>query len=620
MRASRSLSTLLLTLFITPVLRGASESPLLRERVARGDLPPLEQRLPETPAVVEPVSSIGKYGGTWRRLAAGVADLGLTSRLGYEPLVRWDRSGRKVIPGVAKAWEILDDGMTYVFHLRKGMKWSDGAPFTSEDALFWYDDILKNKELSPLFPSWLKIKGEPIQLSAPDPETLVFSLPVPHSIFLELLAFQGNIFMPKHYLRQFHPAYTDKAQIESLAHSMGYDLWYQVFGRMSDYNDNPDLPTWRPFKLETRPPAQRLIAARNPFYWKVDPEGQQLPYLDEIAYTDLQNGEMITLKAMAGEADFQERRIDAANYRLFMDHREKGRYHVLADVNAGTAVLYVNQWSKDEGLRPVLRDRRFRMALSLAINRPELIFLLFSNRAMPSRGIASPQDPYYLPEFDSTLLDYDPDRARALLDEMGMTQGPSGTRRLPDKRPFRQILHVFPSETGTGMDLWQLVADYFREVGLDFVVSMDSLSLSGLQARNGNSDFWGYATAGLHWVVDPMWYVPVNRSSYFAPLVGRYVETQGKDSMSVPPPHDLQRLLDLYQDLCATVGDEPRKLELGQSILRQWSEECYTIGICREPQLTIVSDRFRNVPEHILHDYRVLTPGYIGIEQFYIEP
>ncbi len=594
------------------------EAPSLARLVAEDRLPPVAERLPDEPVVVEPIRSIGKYGGSWRRLTLGARDIQLDCRMGYEPLVRWDRQGRKVEPGLAAGWEVLDGGRTYVFHLRKGLKWSDGHLLTSADFLFYYEDYLCNKELCPVFPSWLSVGGEPVKVAARDPYTVVFRFAKPFGIFLEMLAYRGNwIVAPRHYLEDFHPRYTDPAELDRRAKAQGFDLWRQLFLRVLNWNENPGIPTWKPFKIVVPPPGSRMIAERNPYYWKVDPEGNQLPYIDRVVYTDVQNNEIVTIKAMAGEVDFQARRIDATNYALFMENRAKGNYRVLRDSNPSTIALYLNQYSKDPTIREIIQDRRFRIALSLAVDREELIFLMYSGMAVPSRGVASPYDPYYLPAFDEKYMDYDPQRANDLLDEVGLRRGRGGLRRLPDGRPFRQILHVYPSEAGTSADLWQLVADYFREVGLDFVVKVDAVYLSVMQICNGNSDFWAYNETGVHWVLDPTWFVPWRSNSYFAPLYGRYRASGGKGG--VPPPPELQRLVDWYAELRSVVGDEARKLALGRKILGQWADECYVVGICRNELLTIVSNRFKNVPDHIVHDWRVMTPGYIGIEQFYID-
>ncbi|MFO7974172.1 MAG: ABC transporter substrate-binding protein [Candidatus Hydrogenedentota bacterium] len=324
------------------------------------------------------------------------------------------------------------------------------------------------------------------------------------------------------------------------------------------------------------------------------------------------------MKALYGELDFQARRIDFTNYSLFKENSEHAGYRVAKDLDTSTITLYINNYSKDPGIRPILQNRDFRIALSLAINRDEINFLLFDGLGEPARGIACPHDPYYLPEFDENYLEYDPERANALLDKAGLKRGPNGMRRLPNGKPFRQMLNLYPSETGTPQELWQLVATYYREVGLDFVVKVDARGLSTLQAHNGNYNFFGYRNGVMHWVVHPLWHVPWSGGSFYAPLYGRYVASNGKGVNSVKPSPEFQRLVDWYLELRSSV-DKEHRLEIGQNILRQWAEECYAVGICRPQVLTIINKRFRNVPDHIIHDYRLSTPGYIGIEQFYFE-
>jgi peptide/nickel transport system substrate-binding protein len=603
--------------FSTPAFP-LGESPLLAEKVSLGTLSPVADRLPESPLVVTPIERVGKYGGTWRRLAVNVYDLALTDRLGYEPLVRWDLTGQGVVPGLAESWKILDGGRTYRFHLRKGMRWSDGEPFTSEDFMYYYEGELLNSELTPVFPAWLILDGARVVMAAPDATTIEFRFAKPYGIFLERIAYQGSMMLtPKHYLRQFHPGYSAKEEVESRMKEAGLQLWFQLYARKRNLNENPDLPTLCPFKVTVPLPASRVIAERNPFYWKVDTAGNQLPYIDRIAYTMVQNREIGNFKAMTGDVDFQDRFMDSANFTLFMENRQKGKYHVLKDDDPLTTVIYLNQSSKDPAKRALLQDRRFRIALSVSVNREELVDLIYAGLATPSHGVASPYDPYYLPEYDEMYINYDPERANQLLDEVGLVRGSDGMRCWPDGKPFREILDCFPSELGTGADQWQLVADYWREVGLDFTVKLDTATLSLLKVRNGNTDFWAYATIGMHWLVDPLWYVPWSESSYFAPLFGKFRETAGKQGEK--PPDPLQHLVDAYEELRSVVDDEERKTELARSILNQWADECYTIGIVRQKQLAIVSDRFHNVPEHIIHDYRMMTPGYIGIEQFYLD-
>ena len=603
---------------------GYSQSPVLDELVEQGKLPRVDERVSDEPVVVEPVNETGKYGGTWRRVTVGTSDTSLDTRMGYEPLVRWDRSGKKIVPGIAKSWEIRDGGKTFIFHLRKGMRWSDGHPFTSEDFVFFYEDLLLNEETQQylkLF-SPLNIENKIATLKTVDLYTLEYHFEKPNGLFLEQLAFRGtqrSFFGPKHYLRRFHPKYADPDELEKLIHEKGFQNWTQFFMGLgpADILANPDLPTVSPFILKVAPPAMRLIAERNPYYWKVDPAGNQLPYIDRVAYTVVQSQEIANFKAMTGDVDFQARLMNAANYTLFMENRHKGNYNVRKDASPGNIVLYINQYSRDAKIRGLLQDKRFRIALSVAINREEIIELIYSGMAEEGRGVASAYDPYYLPKFDKKYIRYEPAKANKLLDELGMKRGRNGMRKMPDGSEFHQILNVFKSESGVSADLWQLVADYYREVGLKFSVKFDTAELSTLKVSNGNSNFWAYGTVGIHWVLDPSWYIPVNRNSYFAPLYGRYYSTEGKKG--VKPSDEFQRLVDWFHELTTVVGDDERKIKLGQKILQQWAEQCYTVGICKAKLITIVSNQFKNVPDKIIHDYRIMTPGYIGIEQFYID-
>ena len=600
------------------------EAPALAEQVKAGKLPPVEQRLPEHPAMVEPAHSLGKYGGTWRRMAVMTMDVLQATRIGYEPLVRWDQSGTKVIPGVAEGWEVRDGGRTFIFHLRKGHKWSDGTPLTSEDVMFWYEDMRGNPELSPAVADEL---WQTLKVTAPDPLTVEFRFDQPNGLFLESIAFGGNSWIvPKHYLKQFHPRYADLERLKEMARAAtGSDLWFVYFNQINNPNENPDLPVLKAWKLISRPPNTQMICERNPYYYKVDPAGNQLPYLDRVVSRMVQSGRMVNLKAMSGEVDFQERYIDSSEFGIFQKYsrlsREKSdvaqRFRVMHDLIPGSSVIYVNQHSRDPVMRALLQDRRFRIALSVAVNRREVVELVYDGLASPSRGVAGPFDPYYLPEFNTKYIEYDPALANRLLDEAGLKRDGDGMRRWPDGREFRPTLNVYPAETGTDAELWQLIIEQWREVGLDFVMRTDARTLSVMRVANGDSDLWAYTSIGVHWILDPATYVPWGSNSYFAPLYGLYQRTGGK--RGVKPRPEFQRLVDEYLEMRGLLADDPRRLELGRAILRQWSEECYTIGIVHPQALTIVSDRFKNVPDHIIHEWQVMTPGYMSPEQFYID-
>lgn len=599
------------------------EAPMLRKLVAAGKLPPVKERLPEEPLVVAPLCEIGKYGGTWRRLAITPQDSLMSHRLGYEPLVRWDRGGTRPTPGVAKAWKIENGGRRYILYLRKGIKWSDGRPFTSEDVLYWFEDVATSKELSGSFIA-LAPKDTTLRVSAPDPHVLVFEFDKPNGIFLEKLCYLGHfIYAPKHYMRQFHVKYADRAKLDQMVADAGFDHWAQLYLNRTDLSANPERPTISPWKLETGPPAMMYIVERNPFYWKVDTAGNQLPYIDRISFRVVDSKEVLNFIACTSAVDMQARYIDSTKYTLFMspENRKRGgivRYRVLADAAAGANVGgKFNLSTQNKRVRPFISDRRFRIALTVSINRQEAVELITGGLGDIMNGVGFPLDRYFVPGMDQQHIQYDPDLANRLLDEVGLKRGPNGMRRYPDGKPFREILYCETAGVAGELHLQELVVAYWREVGLEFVMKPEPSEHCRMRAMNGDFDFMFDGHAGMHWVLQPSAYVPLTDLALYAPQYGRYVQTNGKSG--VRPTSEFQRLIDWYYELVHTFGDDEHQLELGRKILWQWSNECYIYGVYRRHDLAILSNRFRNFPDHVLHGWRVQCPGYMQPEQFYLE-
>jgi len=598
-----------------------NEAPMLAELVKQGKLPPVEKRLPDEPAVVEPVEEVGQYGGTWRKAVAHRGDMMLNSRIGYEPLVRWDRSGKKVIPNVAKRWTVSDGGRTYTFYLRKGIKWSDGEPFTADDIMFWYEDVLLNKDLSPVFPSWLTTRGKPGTVEKIDDFTIRFKFAEPYSLFLEYLATPSGLSLtayPKHYLKQFHQKYASKEELDKRMKDEGFTRWGSLFGSKVDLNANPELPSIRAWVLKTPSPTTYATAERNPYYWKIDTQGNQLPYIDKLFFTFLKTTESIVLKALTGEDDMQYQFIGLANYSLLMENREKGGYQVYMWPSAEIAAFYPNQNVKDPVLRKLFQDRRFRIALSLAVNRDEINSIGFLGLGKPHAATSVKGDPYYMEEFAKAYIEYDPKRANKLLDEIGLTKrDKEGFRLRPDGKTLAITINIFPAETGMTPDVWELVRKYFEDIGIKIAIKVEDVTLWVTRTTAGENEIAGYATTGMHWDVDPIWYVPTARSSYWAPLYGLWYATEGKGGEEpIPEIRELQKLYDQLKE----ATDPVKKLNLGRSILRSHARNIWYVGLVNYPYPIVVKNNFRNVPkEGIVHDWRLLSPGYWNPEQFFIK-
>jgi peptide/nickel transport system substrate-binding protein len=431
-----------------------NEAPMLADLVKQGKLPPVEQRLPQEPLVVAPLEEIGQYGGTWRRAAVGVSDVGIiNSRITYENLVRWSADGKKVVPNVATKWKIEDGGKTFTFYLRKGIKWSDGQPFTAEDIVFWYKEVLLNKDLTPTVATWLTAGGKPCKIEKVDTYTFRVSFEQPNPLFLINICKSGGnqFFLPKHYGKQFHIKYAPKEELEKKVKDAGFQFWYQLFdAKVSNSNawlQNPELPVLQPWRNTTLPTATTMIFERNPYYWKIDPAGNQLPYIDRIAHTLVENREVITMKAVSGEIDMQTRHISLPDYTLLMENRAKGNYRVLNwKQGVGSDVMIcLNQNVKDPVLRKIFEDRRFRQALSIAINRDEIWKLIYLGMGKPRQCSLISGVAFYDPEWEKMWAEYDPKKANELLDKIGLNKRDrDGFRLRPDGKTLALTI-TFPS-------------------------------------------------------------------------------------------------------------------------------------------------------------------------------
>ncbi|MGI6207745.1 MAG: ABC transporter substrate-binding protein [Anaerolineae bacterium] len=557
------------------------EAPSLAEKVAAGELPPVEERLPLEPLVVECVERPGQYCGDLHRVLTGPTDMGGYTAIMRESLAGWDfRSGSiQVIPNIAKGWDISDDGKTYTFYLREGMRWSDGEPFTADDLVFWYEDVALNQDLTPSFPAWLTVAGEPVVIEKVDDYTVNFKFAAPYGILLEYLAFRGEALMtPKHYLSQFHPKYTDADKLAAMAEEAEFEEWYQLFADRNSYTTNPDLPVLWCWKLEVPFPGQRMISVRNPYYWKVDTEGKQLPYFDRLVNDLAENNEVIMMKTIAGEVDYQYRHMGFANYSLLKENEESGGYQVLEWIGGPFPCVYVNQSYPDLPVREILQKTEFRHALSYGINREEMNDLFWYGLAVPGNPVAGSRDPYWMEGFGTTAVEYNPEKANELLDSIGLDKKDGdGFRLRPDGQRLQLILECYPSEMGVpAIDIFSQVAMYWKELGIDAQAKEIERSLWSQRALANECMMPSYDIAKILWVIDPVWFVPFG-SCYWGQAYAVWATSDG--TAGEEPPEKIKEIIDWYKAMCMET-DEAKRLELGQAILRRHHEEVFIIGTC----------------------------------------
>lgn len=595
-----------------------SEAPQLADLVKQGKLPSVEKRLSEEPAVVEPIEEIGQYGGSLQGPHVGRSPQ--YTRITYEPLVRWNLDTDKVIPNVAKSWKISNGGKVITFYLRKGMKWSDGEPFTADDIIFWYEDITLNKDLTPVFPTWLIAGGKPGKVEKVDNYTVRFVFDVPYTFLLQRIASGQDCYAPKHYLKKFHPKYTSMDEIMKQAKEEGFDAWYKLFSTKATRWQNKALPVVTAWKVITPLSDAVFTAERNPYYWKVDPAGNQLPYIDKIVWTLSPDREVRVMKHISGEASIGYYDTFESDYTIVMENQQKGGYRVLkwlpALTNVGT--LFINQNVKDPVLKKLFTNVQFRRALSLAINRNEIAQLIYSGNATPRQAVPFKGSPYYEERFEKSYIEYNPKKASQMLDQVGLAKrDKDGYRIGPDGKTLEILIEVLPG-IGPEPDIAEMIKGYFRNVGLKVSVKTEETSLWVTRAKAGEQQIGLYASSGAYYpLLDPVWFFPVSDFCYWAPLCGLWYSSNGKSGEE--PSGEIKQLLNIYDQAVLAVGEKERTLLIKRA-LDIYSKNLWTIGIVApNTRLVIVKNELRNVPEVTIHENINNCPGHTNPEQWFFK-
>lgn len=577
-----------------------SEAPMLTDLVQLGELPPVAERLPHDPPVVEVLDRIGNYGGELRTVTPISGWLVEETCMMYEPLLRFAPDGMTIRPNLARAWELSEDGRSIVIYLHEGLRWSDGVPVTTEDVLFAWRDVLLNKEITPILHSTFVVGGEPMKLDILDPFRFRLNFKEPYgSILYSLLYTSGSasLIQPKHYLGRYHPRYSPLEKIEKQAKEHGFDHWFELFRDMNhtaqriNGNTPIEYPTLKPWRVIDGSAIGHVILERNPYYWKVDAEGNQLPYIDRIHSTYVGNPEARNLKYIAGEVDFAQNPME--NAPLLLANRERGKYAIrLWRENQGTRVTYYfNHTHDDPGKRRIFQDRRFRIALSLAINRKEINDVLYYGKCIPRQCTVNRACSFFEPEFETSYAEYDPDRGNRLLDEVGLERkGPGGWRHMPDGRQL--IISADVIEGGFRPETTELVADHWAALGilLSWRVTDNELVYTRLMGNMFDVAIYPDDVATDPNVIRSEAY----RVQWWAPSWWKWLSSNGRNGEE--PPEDVKQLWQDWVRLRQT-PDDGERIRLGKKILRQQAENLYAIGaIGGTMNLVLVTDRMKNVP------------------------
>ncbi len=515
------------------------QAPMLEEAVRRGELPPLPERLPPEPMVVTPAREIGRYGGTWHRMMRGSSDFHAYSRCVYEQMVRWrttEGGGLEVGPGLVQRWEFADGDRTLRLHLRRGLRWSDGHPFSAGDVLFWWQKIAGDPNLSGTVPRYWTPDDEPMELARIDSFTVELRFARPYPLAVKYLAFKGNqwplvferagFYAPRHYLEPWLPA----EGAEDLA---GYSLFEQ---KANDFNpERPVMSAWRVIEWE---PGSHLLAERNPYYWKVDPAGNQLPYLDRIRMEIFLNREMINFRAVTGALQMQLRHFNREDLPLLRSFTEERGYRIIEYDAPGIRGIMPNlEYPGDPVVRGLLKNRHLRIALSLAIDRELINRLCYggSGRITPMALHPSAPDYVEVPEAPDHTR-YDPERARALLDSIGLDRRDADGFRLgPDGERVSLILELMVVE-GPDMDAVEIVRSQWEEVGIQTALKPEERTLYHQRVTQNGEHMIGIvgAEATFPLLSSPRWFA-TSLWAEWAHHWARWYLSEGRRGAEPPP-------------------------------------------------------------------------------------
>lgn len=610
---------------------GFQEAPALKALVDAGSLPALEERLPANPLVLTPLESVGAFGGTLRQATYGGSDSQIESTIGYTRLVRWNPGWTGIEADVAESYEVNAEATEYTFTLRKGLRWSDGEPFTADDLVFWNENVLRNKEITPSPAAWLVSGGEPVKVEKIDDYKVVFKFAAPNGLFLFTMATNGGgdilAGSPAHYLKQFHKDFNPDG-IDALVKQSGAADWVQLFNNKVTFPGRwRDLgrPTFDPWIL-TQPYSgtSQVVAERNPYYFKVDTAGNQLPYIDRVTIDVMQDTQAIILKAANGEIDMQNRSIETTNARpVIVQNQEKGGYglFVARPAWSNAMLITLNQTDKDPALREVFSNKDFRIGLSYAINREELNQLIYAGQAKPYQAAPREGTALYDEQMATQYLDYNVDLANEHLDKAGLTERDSEGYRLGSDG--KRI--SFPIDVLAGspiqIDALGLVQNYWKAVGIDMQPRPNEQSLiyARLQTNDNHGLAWvgggGYDFLGL---LDPKWYFPHEFQSSFATAWGLYYQNPS-DANAEEPSEMAKKQMALYEQVQEAPTLE-KQLEAMKQLLAITRDEFYVIGTNLEPdRVGIVKNNMRNVPKVMPSTAFFMNPGPTHPETYYYQ-
>ncbi len=570
-----------------------SQSPFLDGQ----DLPPVADRLPDDPVVTWPYRTIGKYGGTAR-----ITLWDNWQFFNFEHALTISADLRNVLPNLAESWSLSEDGRVTTIRLRPGIKWSDGHPLTADDFMFRMNHVWLDREMSPV--TRRLVRGS--KFVKIDDLTFKYVFPEPNPMFANFLAHYGSHFAdPMHFFKQYHPAYRDRDELNALVRDKGFVTWMAMYQALWGWGNEEAsrVPTLRAYKVVQRTPTKMRLE-RNPYYFKIDPAGNQLPYIDAIdSIILLENSEMITFQAATGQLDFAAMTLRTQDIPLLKLGEAKGvnKVHIWRRLHVSDLAIQPNYNYDDPRYRELLwgrGERRFVRALSHAIDRQQMNEAIYFGQGVPSQVTAHPSSRWYEQRFAEAHLRYDPDYARALLDELGLRDvDGDGLREYPDGSKLTITLEYLDFETPKGISM-ELVRDYWREVGIDLrLMSIERrLQTERAQANRMQMTLWhADKVTDILFPLVPDWFYP-HRAGWELSLWNHWARYHQTDGELGEEPPELIRKLQYWGNQLRTATTEAHRTKAAKTLLAAAAENLWTIGtVGQAPHPVVVSTRLKNV-------------------------
>ena len=600
---------------------GYSESPLLSKMVKNGKLPPVESRLPQTPRVIDFAGrnlEIGKFGGTLKMLMARAKDARQMTVYGYARLLIYKPKTFEFQPDILESFDVIQ-GKKFIFNLRPGHKWSDGHPFTAEDFRYWWEDVANNPKLSPVGPpKVMKVDGKLPQFRILNNLSIQYEWEKPNPDFLAALAGASPLYIyrPAHYMRQFHEDFTANSELQKLVTKAKQRNWAALHNKMDNLyrNDNIDLPVLQPWVCISKSSSNRLRFKRNPFFHRIDPKGQQLPYVDEFIF-GIASNKLISAKTGTGEVDLQARYLRFDDYTFLKKGEDRSPYstRLWTTAKGSHLALFPNLNHKNKVLRSIMQDVRFRRALSMAVNRYEINQVIYYGLAIEGNNTVLPESPLYKPYYRSKWAQLDLKSANQLLDDMGLIKRDSrGIRLLPDGNPLNLIIET-AGESTEQTDILELIHDSWLKIGIKIYSKPSQRNVFRNRIFSGETaiSIWSGIENGLASAnSSPAEFAPTTQQLLQWPKWGQHFETDGKAGQISNDPFAME-LLKLYRDWRAEPVFAKRK-DIWEKVLDIHTEQVYSIGlIAGVLQPVVVSNNLKNVPIKGIYNW---NPGaHFGI-------